>query len=523
MSPFRLAITTIVFLAASIPLKPQPMTSIQIDDLVERAMKTFDVPGMAIAVVRDGRLSLARGYGVRSTNAQAHVDANTMFGIASNTKAFTAAAIGILVDEGKLKWDDKVTDYIPEFKMYDPCVTKEFTIRDLLTHRSGLAKGAGELMQDPSPTTFTINDIIHSLRYFKPVSSFRTHFAYSNIMYIVAGEVIARVSGLSWENFVSARILKPLKMDHSGPSYRLVKFNPNVIEPHVMVDGAAQVTKRVDDAIDDPAGGIYSSANDMSKWVVMQLNDGRYGDDLENRLFSEAVHKEMWTPQTIVPVTSKGLYNTHFAAYGLGWFLIDAKGYKEVFHTGEDTGMVSNVVMIPELKLGIVALANQEAPAAVESVADQILDSYLNITGTDHIKAEAEKLKLREQANKASTAIRDEVANRKTNLSLRVNPQMYVGVYKDPWFGDVFVTFRNGGLWFRSERSPLLAGSLFPYKRNTFVIKWANPSVGADAFVLFDVKEGSARSLTLKPLLPGSGPYFGDLDFRRIGRNQASN
>jgi CubicO group peptidase (beta-lactamase class C family) len=249
------------------------------------------------------------------------------------------------VDEGKLKWNDKVQDYIPEFAMYDPYVTKEFTVRDLLVHHSGLARGAGELMQDPSPTTFTTSDIIHSLRYFKPVSPFRTQFAYSNIMYIVAGELIARVSGMSCEEFISSRIFKPLQMDRSRASHHLIGENPNVIQPHAETNGAVHVVHRDDDQVADPAGGIFSSVDDMSQWVIMQMNDGKYGNGLKARLFSQAVHDEMWTPQTIIPVTGASIYNTHFGAYGLGWFLIDAAGYKEVFHTGGDTGISSNVVM----------------------------------------------------------------------------------------------------------------------------------------------------------------------------------
>src|ERR1700749_2888049 len=195
-----IVITTVLTVVPSI--RAQTITNDSVDRLVERTLKTFDVPGIAVAIVKDDKIVYEKGYGVRSLNTGKKVDENTLFGIASNSKAFTVAALGILADEGKLKLDDKVTDYIPEFKMYDPYVTSEFTIRDLLTHRSGLGLGAGDLMDFPDSTDFTMKDVIHNLRYFKPVSSFRSKFDYDNQLYKVAGEVIARVSGMSWEEFV---------------------------------------------------------------------------------------------------------------------------------------------------------------------------------------------------------------------------------------------------------------------------------------------------------------------------------
>jgi CubicO group peptidase (beta-lactamase class C family) len=509
-NPAHILSIATVFLVACMPLRSQPMNAKQIDELAGRAMKAFGVPGMAVAVVKDGRLIYANGYGVRSVASSGQVDTKTLFGMASVTKGFTAAALGILVDEGKVKWDDKVQDYIPEFAMYDPYVTREFTIRDLLVHHSGLARGAGELMQDPSPTTFTTSDVIHNLRYFKPASSFRTQFAYSNIMYIVAGELIARVSGMSWDEFISNRIFEPLQMDLSRPSRHLIGENRNVIQPHAEINGAVRVVNRDDDEIADPAGGIFSSVDDMSQWVIMQMDDGKYGEGLKKRLFSQAVHDEMWTPQTIIPVTGSSVYNTHFGAYGLGWFLIDAAGYKEVFHTGGDTGMSSNVVMMPELRLGIIVLANEDNGICV-SVADQILDSYLNLTSTDHVKETLEKQHARELLSKQAVGQEPQTKN-------RPGEALYSGVYADNWFGNVFVTIEKGVLWLRSERSPSLAGPLLPLKGNEFVATWCN------AVVLFELnEEGIPTRLTFKPFVKGSTTlYFGDLDFRRQERIEGS-
>ena len=215
----------------------QVISSKQVDSLTELVLKTFDVPGIAVAVVKDGKVIHAKGYGVRSLRTMQKVDENTLFGVASNSKAFTAAALGMLVDEKKISWDDKVVDHVPGFKLYNPYVTMEFTIRDLLTHRSGMGLGAGDLMMFPDSSNFTRAEIIHNLRYLKQVAGFRTHYDYDNNLYIVAGEIVAKVSGMSWEDFIDNRILKPLGMTATAPSMARVKDRSNLIDPHAPVNG----------------------------------------------------------------------------------------------------------------------------------------------------------------------------------------------------------------------------------------------------------------------------------------------
>ncbi|MCW3115974.1 MAG: beta-lactamase, partial [Chitinophagaceae bacterium] len=350
-----IAVTVFCFLMlVSKNVNSQVIRSREVDSLVEKVLKTFEVPGIAVAIIKDGQIIHSKGYGVRSLDTKKKMDENTLFGIASNSKAFTVAALGILTDEGKLKWDDKVTDYIPAFKLYDPYVTEAFTIRDLLTHRSGLGLGAGDLMFWPDSNDFTKKDIIHHLRYLKPVSPFRTKYDYDNLLYIVAGEVVAAVSGMSWEDFIETRILQPLGMTKSAANYNRLKDKLNVIDPHAPVNGTVQVIRRDFSETANAAGGIYSSVTDMSKWVLMQLNHGKYSDGTGKQLFSEAVQEEMWTPQTIIPVHGSSSYDTHFASYGLGWFLADEKGYKQVSHTGGLAGIVTQVMLVPELKLGII-------------------------------------------------------------------------------------------------------------------------------------------------------------------------
>jgi CubicO group peptidase (beta-lactamase class C family) len=506
-----------LFIAGAIA-HSQPLSSKAIDSLAERSMKAFDVPGIAVAVIKDGKVIHSKGYGVRSLNAMQKMDENTLFGIASNSKAFTAAALGMLVDEGKIKWDDKVRDYIPEFKLYSPYVSEEFTIRDLLTHRSGLGLGAGDLMFFPDSSDFVLKDIIYNLRFLKPVSGFRTKYDYDNNLYIVAGEVIARVSGQSWDDFIEERIMKPIGMLHSAASPDRIKDKSNMIDGHAPVDGKVQVIARSSLKVGHSAGGINSSIADLSKWVMLQLANGKYGDESGKQLFSQEVHEEMWTPQTIIPVHSPGPYNTHFAAYGLGFGISDVKGYKQISHTGGLEGMVTQITMIPELQLGIIVLTNQQEGGAFSSITNQIKDAYFGIKGTDRV---AEYASRRKQSVDAEKKLMDSIWHEINEAGKKITNKdysLYIGTFTDKWFGDVFISLKNGKLWFDSKRSPKLTGEMFAYKGNTFVVKWRDRSMDADAFVSFSLDEnGKASSILMKPISPLTDfSYdFQDLDLHR--------
>ena len=498
----------------------QVITSQQVDALVERTLTTFDVPGIAVAIVKDGKVIHSKGYGVRSLNTKQKVDENTLFGIASNSKAFTTAAIGILIDDGKLQWDTKVIDIIPEFRMYNPYVTEEFTVRDLLTHRSGLGLGAGDLMFWPDSTDFTINDIIHNLRYLKPVSGFRTKYDYDNLLYMVAGEVVARLSGKSWEAFVEERIMQPLQMTHSAGSWFRLKDTTNIIDAHAPIDGKVRVISRHKETFGSSAGGIYSNIADMCKWIIMQMHDGKYGDNLSKRLFSAKVHNEMWTPQTIIPVNTTPPYNTHFSAYGLGWGLSDVKGYKQVTHTGGLEGMVTQVTLLPELQLGIIVFTNQQSGAAFTAITNTIKDSYLGIPSTDRVKQYSDREKAGvAEANKITKDIWDTIAAQQKNNTTKVDVKAYLGTFRDNWFGDIVISMKAGKLWFDAKHSPKLTGEMLYYKGNTFIVKWTNRSFDADAYVVFQTDdEGKPASIKMKPISPLTDFSFDfqDLDLHRV-------
>ena len=501
-------------------LKAQIIKSSEIDELVEKTLKTFDVPGMAVAIIKDGKVIHSKGYGVRSLITKEKVDENTLFGIASNSKAYTAAALAMLVDDKKIKWDDKVTDYIPEFQMSDPYITKEFTIRDLLTHRCGLGLGAGDLMIWPDSNTNTTNDVIHNLRYLKPVSSFRSQYDYDNNMFIVAGEVLARVSGMSWDDFIEKKIMQPLNMTKSAASKKRLKDKSNITALHAPVDGKVQVINIGWSEIANAAGGIYSNLTDLSKWLTMQLNKGKYGDNLSSKLFSEEVQNDMWNLQTIIPVNKPGTYNTHFSGYGLGWFLSDVKGYKQVTHTGGLAGTVTQITLIPELNLGIIVLTNQQVGAAFTTITNTIKDSYFGMPKTDRLKEYADRwTKGNENAKKIVDEVEKVLADQQKNMTPKIDVNLFTGTYTDKWFGDGVISIKNGKLWFDSKKSARLTGELLYYKANTFVVKWTERGMDADAFLQFNLdKDGKAVSFKMEAISPLTDFSF---DFQELDFNRA--
>jgi len=495
------------------------LSSHQIDSLVENSMKKFNVAGVAIGVVKDGKIVYSKGYGVKSNITKEKVDTHTQFAIGSNSKAFTTTALSILVDERKLSWSDKVKDYIPGFKMYNDYVTENFNIQDLLTHRSGLRIGAGDLMLFPDGNNFTIKDVYSSFQYFKPQSDFRTKFDYDNLLYIVAGEVIAKVSGVSWEEFVQNRIIKPLNMGQSYSSLASIKDKSNLAMPHTEEYGKLRQMESFRHQINGAAGGIYSSSDDICKWMLVHLNKGKYGEQMDKRLFTENEQKEMWRIHTNMYFTEEPRYNTHFSGYGLGWFLSDKKGNFQVSHSGRVPGMLSLTTLYPDLNLGIIVLTNTESGGDLLSsaLANTIGDSYIGLDDNHWIdkiyeRVEDEKFDI----NGVSKEVWKEVA---ASRNKKINPTDYVGIYADKWFGKVEIFLKDKKLWFKSYRSPKLTGPMSFYKANAFAIKWDYQDMPADAFAIFSLdEEGKAQSIKMRGISPSIDYSFDfqDLDLQRL-------
>jgi CubicO group peptidase (beta-lactamase class C family) len=514
MRPLCLLLLTASSLAAQRPPAPAPAPAVprDLDAYVARVMKDFEVPGIALAVVKDGRVLLARGYGVRTLTNPAPVDERTLFGIASNTKAFTATALGILVEEGKLQWDAPVINYLPWFAMYDPFVTRELTIRDLLVHRSGLGLGAGDLLWWPT-STYDRKEIARRLRYIKPATSFRTAYAYDNVLYSVAGEVIEAVSGQTWEDFVSSRILARV-----GLPGRRVRHSAaagggggNIATPHAAVDGRVRPISPFGSDNVNPAGGINASATDIAKWMIVQLDSGRLGEG--PRLFSPRTARELWSIVTPLrpgtPPPELAALRANFAGYALGFFVRDYRGQKMVWHTGGLPGYVSRISMIPDQKLGIAVLTNQESGEAFEAISWRLLDHFLGAPPplTDWATA-YRTLKLRGDSTVAAEE-RTAAAARDTASRPSLPLAKYAGTYRDAWYGDISIALENGKLVMRFSHSPSLTGDLEHFQYDTFIARWRDRELRADAYVSFALKpDGSIDQVKLAAVSPATDFSF---------------
>jgi len=482
------SLSVLVFMIICVQtLSAQNTLPSDLDSYIARVLKTFEVPGLAVAIVKDGKVVLAKGYGVRKLGETTPVDEKTLFGIGSNTKAFTSAALATLVDEGKISWDDPVYQRLPGFQMYDPYVSHEMTIRDLLTHRSGMGLGEGDLLFWPH-TTFTRDEIIYRLRFMKPASSFRSRFAYDNLLYIAAGQIIPAVTGQSWEDYVRKHILLPLGMNATNLSNAAFKSGDNYAWPHSKLDGRLQVIDFINLDNAGPAGSINSSVAEMAKWVALQLNRGKLPNG-DARLFSERQSSEMWSAQTILPAGERpgplAALSSKFASYALGWGLRDYHGRKLVGHTGGVAGFVSRVMLVPEENLGVVILTNAEEGGAFDSILFHLLDSYFGVSSTDWIAAfRAAK----DEREKAATQVMIDRSNAEPAVakpSLPLNE--YAGVYNDAWYGPATIRLENAGLVFTLDHTPKAIADLQIWEYDTFKAHWRDHTI-EDAFVTFALK-----------------------------------
>ncbi len=490
----------LVLAALALPVSAQAPPDL--DAFVDSVMTAFEVPGVGLAIVKDGQVVVAKGYGVRRMGEPAPVDEHTLFGIASNTKVFTATALGLLVEEGKIEWDAPVVRYLPWFQMWDPWVTRQITVRDLLVHRSGLGLGAGDLLWWP-PSTYERREIARRLRLIQPATSFRSAYAYDNVLYLVAGEVIEAISGRTWEQFVAERILRQVGMSDSNVRHSAAENGGNVAAPHGRIDGTVRPIKPFASDNTNPAGGINAGATDMAKWVTVLLQDGQLADG--SRLFSERTSRTLQTLVTPMPIGTPSpelaAQRMDFRGYALGLNVHDYRGRKIVTHTGGLPGYVSKVTMVPEIGLGVVVLTNQESGEAFSAISYHVLDHYLGASDTDWLDA-YEKVQAR-NAERVADAEGKTAADRNASSRPSLPLAGYAGTYEDAWYGDIDVAEETGGLVMRFSRTPALVGDLEHWQYDTFLVKWRDRELRADAFVTFALDaEGRVERATMKPASP---------------------
>jgi len=472
----------------------------------EKCVKDWQIPGIAIAIVKNDSVIFAKGYGVRDILKGGKVDENTMFGIASNTKAFTSAALATLVDQGKLSWDDKVIKHLPYFQLYDPYVTNEMTVRDLLCHRSGLKTFSGDLLWDAS--NYNREEIIRRARFLKPTYGFRSHFGYSNVMFLTAGEIIPAITGKSYDDYLKDVFFTPLGMKITNTTIKKHKETENVAIPHVKVDGKTVAIPYISWDNIAPAGAINSSVIDMSKWIKLQLNRGTLNG---KQYFSKKTSSEMWKPQTLQDVSQVDA-SIHFHAYGLGWDLFDFHGKKIVNHNGGLDGMISQVVLVPEEKLGFVVLTNSinYLPTALMY---KITEEFLGIKEKDYSSLFLSYIKMSEAAD--LKAQQDMEAKRIKNTKPSLSLDKYVGTYEGDLYGKATISLKNNKLVVQLVPTPSFESELEHWQFDTFRIKFkAYPSLpyGTINFVLD--AEGNVEKMRID--VPNPDFDFTELEFNKI-------
>lgn len=461
-----------------------------LDTFIKQVMDNFQVPGVSVTVVKDGETLLAKGYGVKALGKPDKVDALTLFNIASNSKAFTATLLGMLVEEGKIKWQDRVIDHMPWFRMSDPYVTENMTVEDLLVHRSGLGLGAGDLLQFP-PTTYSSAEIARRLRYIPLSTSFRSAYAYDNILYLVAGELVKEVTSQSWEEAIETRIFKPLGMQYSIPRISQLLEQSNFAMPHTPVNGKLEVGQnfpdiRMGDA-SDAAGGISSNAVDMAEWLKFQLDSGRTSKG--RRLLPASAMRRQWTMVTPMPFSNPpkhlSVLKQSYLGYALGFRVRDYRGKQIVTHTGGLSGaFYSRVTLLPEAGLGISVLTNQGSRVAFEAITHYLLDYFLRVQPEfdwlEAYKTEDARVKAQIARIEARTAAsRDSLSRPSLDLD------DYTGTYRDAWYGDVVIERQGDQLRIRFAHTPALTGNLDHWQYDSFVARWDDRSLKCDAFVSF--------------------------------------
>ncbi|MDD3741430.1 MAG: serine hydrolase [Bacteroidales bacterium] len=447
------------------------LQSIDNELLTAELQKVYDnwkSPAIAVAIVKDGEIAYEKGFGVLEYGKKQKTDEFTNFAIASNTKEFTSAALAILVDEGRISWDDKVRKYIPWFTLYDPYVSENMTIRDLLCHRSGLETFSGDLIWYGSD--YSREEVIKRAQYLEPVYGFREHFGYSNIMFLTAGQIIEYVTDTTWDDFLKYRFFEPLGMTRTNTSIKTNAKLDNVASCHTESDGETVVIPYINWDNIGPAGSINSNVHDMCQWLIMQLNKGTYKS---KKIFSTERSDEMWSAQTVMevsPFTKQLNPSTHLKAYGLGWTLYDYKGYLIVTHNGGYDGMISQTVLIPELNTGFVVLTNSLSMVympLMNQLLDYLIDGEITSKWSDYyirVKAWVDDY----DAADRQAWIDARVPNTKPSYEL----SEYTGIYSSDVYGDVEISIIKGNLYLTMKHTEVYQGKLEHWHFDTFSVKF---------------------------------------------------
>ncbi|HEX6308639.1 MAG TPA: serine hydrolase [Longimicrobiales bacterium] len=487
--------------AAVVPTaaRAQPGPLVGLDGYITQAMAQWEVPGLAIAVVRNDSMIYARGFGARELGGADPVDEHTLFAIASTTKAMTSAALGMLVDEDRLDWDDSVMEHLPAYQLSDAYITRELTIRDLLTHRTGIARSDNLWIAGP----FDRAEVLRRARYLPAASGFRAGYGYHNVMYIAAGEVVGAVSGIGWDEFIAQRLFEPLGMTRSTTRAAVVETRDNVSGSHTVVDGEVRAVARRNYDNIGGAGAVFSSVHDMAQWLRLHLNDGVYGG---RRLLSSRSLKELHAPQVVLRMdttTERMFTGTNLRAYALGWNVQDYYGRKLVHHSGSLNWTRTHVGMVPSERIGVVVIANLSTSNLQQALVYRVIDALLGLPARDW---SAEYLALARRNDGRERQADERIPNTRPSLDLSA----YAGTYSNELYGAARVSHADGRLVL--EYAPDYVADLEHWHHDTFRATWRRPGLGR-AFVTFAL-DRRARAARME--LDGFG------EFRRVDQDRSA-
>ncbi|NKF22858.1 serine hydrolase [Solimonas marina] len=508
------ALLPLLTFAASTPLPAERIA--YLDQQVDAAAARYHLPGMAVGVIDNGQIVYTRTLGERVVGSGEKIDGDTLFKIASLSKAMTTALLGRLVDEGKLDWDDKVTKYLPGFKMYEPKVTKQMRVADLLTHSSGLRYGSGDLMLWPDPNDFTRADIIHALRYFPPAYRFRTEYHYDNLLYVVAGELAAKAGGASYETLMHREVFAPLGLNRCQVGRWDRDAIGNVAEPHGYIDGHNQVIRADGPVIPasaaDPAGGIRCSLDDMLRWAQNWLAP----TPAQLHWLSAKQRKVLQSPHIKIPVPALARVwsGTTRRDYGYGWRMNDVDGQWAVWHTGTLSGMYAELWLLPDARSGFVLLINGNGGQARTVLGETLKKFFTQPSNTQGVAGYGDKLDTiiaNAPTRRNDPNLPDSAAMPPVSAAAMAGQ---LGIYRDPWLGQVSICARDGFVHFASEKSPRLAGVVV-HDGDRDLVRWDDRSVDPDAWL--DFHQGNPIQLTMAKLDPygDASSDFEDLHFVR--------
>ncbi len=456
-----------------------------LDIYVERALHRWQIPGAAVLVVKDGKIIIARGYGLKEFGKDEKVDENTLFLIGSNTKAFTGTAMALLEYEGKLKLDDKVVKYLPEFKMKDEWITKNLNLVDIITHRMGYETFQGDFMYWSSE--LSEDQVIEKFGMLTPKYDFRIKYGYTNAGYPIAGKVIHKVTGLRWESYIRDKILNPLNMNRTLTLSIDFAKSENIAKPHTIVDGKLVVLPIVNIDNMAPCGSMASSINDLAKWIIAQLDSGRYNGTVA--LPFEVIQRTR-KPETIQGRVRHPFNNGHFNLYGLGWGLMDYEGKEIVSHTGGVNGFVTSVTLLPEINLGIAILTNTDQNLFFQSLKWEIIDAYLNLPYRDYDSF------MFERSKKQKEKLDDTIARWKDSVAMNLKPEIsltnFEGKYLHEVYGYAKLKKVDNVLELTLQHHPNLKGKLEYIGNNRFLCTYSDPTFGIKVFP-FEIEDGKVK------------------------------